>query len=81
MNSHVKAGNGRFYLDEEYLDIAYSIRVSYFILEAFPIESIQNSIFAALDFYVDAASPLYSVSKGNISTEEACNYMDKLWGN
>ena len=41
VNNYLKTWNGRFYLDEEFLDVAYSARIPYFLLEMYPSESIQ----------------------------------------
>lgn len=80
LNGYIKMGNGRFYLDEEFLDVAFSVRVPYYILEAFPAESVENSISGSIAFFIDFARPLYHVSKGSLSVEEACKYVDEIYG-
>lgn len=79
LNSYVKMGSGRFYLDEDFADIVFSVRIQYYILEAFLQKSVENSVTGALDIFMDIAGPLYSVVKDEISIEEACNYMKEKW--
>ena len=81
LNGYVKLqnSNGRFYVDEVPLDIAYSARVSYQFLTAFPTESMENGMMGFWDIIADAAIPLYGVAKGEMDTEAACRYMVEIW--
>lgn len=79
LNSYIKMGNGRFYLDEDFADIVFSVRIPYYVLEAFPLESIENSVAGTLNFYMDIAEPLYNVVKEEITIEEAYSYMKEIW--
>lgn len=79
LNSYIKTRNGRFYLDEDFLDVAFSARIPYYLLESHPKESIEDSILGSVDFFLDAKYPLFKVSKGIIDVDEAIDSMKEIW--
>ncbi len=79
LNQYLKMGNGRFYFDQETMDVAISVRIPYYLLQAFPLESTDKSIIGSIVFYIDAGYPLYHVSNGRMMVEEAYDYMNKIW--
>jgi|LSQX01.2.fsa_nt_gb hypothetical protein len=79
LNTYNKTWSGRFYLDEDFLDIAYSVRIPYYLLDAFPNESMVNGISIPIDLYLDIKYLLYKVSKGIIESEEAIEGMKGIW--
>lgn len=80
LNTYNKTWSGRFYLDEEFLDIAYSVRIPYYILDAFPIKSMVNGVSTPIDLYMNINYLLFKVSKGMIEVEEAIKGMKEIWG-
>lgn len=79
LNSYLKMGNGRFYLDQETMDVAISVRIPYYFLQAFPLESVDKSIIGSIEFYIDVGYSLYQVSNGCMTVEVACDYMNRVW--
>ncbi|NMA85003.1 MAG: hypothetical protein GX962_14200 [Epulopiscium sp.] len=79
LNSYNKTWNGRFYLDEDYLDIAYSARIPYYLLDAYPNKSMKGGVSTPIDLYLDIKYLLFKVSKGIIGAEEAIEGMKELW--
>lgn len=79
LNSYIKTRNGRFYLDEDFLDVAFSARIPYYLLESHPKESIEVSILGSVDFFLDAKYPIFKVSKGIINADEAIGSMKEIW--
>lgn len=82
INSNFKPHNcsGRFYVDEESLDIAFVARQSYTTLQEHPANCIKNCVSAPICFFQDMADPLYMVSKGSITYEQATLHMEEIWG-
>lgn len=80
LNTYIKSPNGRFYLDEEFLDVAFSARIPYYLVEAYPKESTVDIISVAVDFFLDASYPLFNVSKGIIDVNQAIYNMEEIWG-
>lgn len=80
LNHYMKMGNGRFYLDESTMDVAISVRIPYYYLKAFPLESVDDSISGSMAFYMDVGYPIYHVSRGNMTVKEACDYIRDIWG-
>lgn len=70
VNGYIKSGNGRFYIDEEYLDIAYAIRIQYYIFEQFENECTEDMLSVVMDFYNDISVPLWNVATGIWSADE-----------
>lgn len=79
LNSYIKSMNGRFYLDEDFLDVAFSARIPYYLLESHPKESIADSIVGLIDFFLDAKFLLFEVSKGIIDAEKAIDSIREIW--
>lgn len=81
LNGYVKLQNtnGRFYVDENDLDVAYSARIGYKYLELLPQEAVSHGVLGFLGFVADAAVPLYQVGQGEMTAEEGCRYMEELW--
>ena len=81
LNGYVKLQdtNGRFYIDESDLDMAYSSRLNYKYLELLPQEAVSHGVLGFLSFVADAAVPLYCVGQGDMTAEEGCRYMVELW--
>lgn len=81
LNSYVKLQNtnGRFYIDETDLDVAYSSRLSYKYLELLPQEAVSHGVLGFLSFVADAAAPLYCVGQGEMTAEGGCRYVVELW--
>lgn len=79
LNSYIKTRSGRFYLDEDYLDIAFSARVPYYLLKTYPNESIEDGITNPIDFYLDVKYLLFKVSKGIIGEDEAIDSIKEIW--
>ncbi|MGM9602759.1 MAG: hypothetical protein ACI3W5_14405 [Faecousia sp.] len=81
LNGYVKLQdtNGRFYVNENELDVAYSARLSYQYLELRPQEAVSHGVLGFLSFVADAAVPLYHIGKGEMTADEGCQYMVELW--
>lgn len=79
LNSYIKTMNGRFYLDEDSLDVAFSARIPYYLLQSYPKESVADSIVGSIDFFLDAKFLLFEVSKGIIDAEKAIDSMREIW--
>jgi len=81
LNGYVKLQdtNGRFYVDETDLDVAYSARLSYRYLELLPQEAVSHGVLGFLGFVADAAVPLYSVGQGEMTLEEGIQFMVEMW--
>ena len=77
VNSYVKS-NGRFYIDEKYLDVAYSSRIFYDYIEAFP-EAYINFIINAMTYFKDISIFLFGVCQGEMTIEEACEGLNNIW--
>ena len=58
VNSHCKPhnSNGRFYVDEEYLDIVFSSRISYDYIEAFPKKYIEDSVVSPMNYFFNIST-------------------------
>lgn len=82
LNGNVKlhGSNGRFYVDENDLDVAYSARLSYKYLELLPQEAVSHGVLGFLGFVAAAAVSLYQIGKGDMTAEDGCQYMVELWG-
>lgn len=76
INWHIKAW-GRYYIDD-YYDIAYSLRLSYDVLEAMPGKYLEQ-IEAAVEYYADLFVLLVNVCNGKTSFEEAKQYINDMW--
>lgn len=83
LNNFVKLQNtnGRFYVDEHDLDVAYSARINYRYLEFFPKEAVDHGVLGCLRFVADIAIPLYQVGHGEMTYEEGRQYISDLWRN
>ena len=81
LNGYVKLQNtnGRFYVNENDLDVAYSARLNYRYLELLPQEAVSHSILGFLGFVVDVGVPLHLVGKGEMTAEDGCQYIANLW--
>lgn len=81
LNGYIKVHdtNGRFYVDENDLDVAYSARISYEYLEYLPQKAVSQGVLGLLGFVADTAIPLYCVGKGEMTAEEGCRYLVELW--
>jgi len=81
LNCYVKLQNtnGRFYVDEHELDIAYSARVSYKYLELLPQDAVSHAILGFHSFATDTAVPLYQIGHGQMTAKEGCQYLIELW--
>ena len=81
LNGYVKLQNtnGRFYVDENDLDVAYSARIGYKYLELMPQEAVSHGVLGFLGFVSDAAVPMYQVGQGEMTAEEGVQYMVELW--
>lgn len=79
VNNYLKTWNGRFYLDEEFLDIAYSARIPYYLLEVYPSNSISAGVTEPIDFYKDIQHSLFGVAQGIITSTTAILNMKVLW--
>ena len=73
--------SGKFYVDEEYRDFAYSARISYRYFEIFPETAVHNGVFGYLPFVADIGIAVYQVANGIISSEECCRYITSIWNN
>ena len=78
LNSYIKSLNGRFYLDEDFLDLVFSARIPYYLLESYPKESIADSIVGSIEFFLDAKFVLFEVSKGIIDVDKAIDSMREI---
>lgn len=78
VNSIIKVG--RLYVDTEYLDIAFSVRVPYDIFEAFETKGIDLSLNSALCFYHDLGYILYAVVTGEMSADEGKISVNRING-
>ena len=81
LNGYVKLQNtnGRFYVDEDYLDVVYSARLSYRYLDVMPQAAVCHGILGFLGFVMDMALPLYQIGQGIMTAKEGCQYMMELW--
>lgn len=83
LNAYVKLQdtNGRFYVDEDALDVVYSARLSYKYMELMLLEAVRYGVLGLLDFVADAAIPLNLIGQGAMTVEEGYQYMVELWEN
>ena len=79
INHNIKTG-GRFYVDDDYLDIAYSLRFQYNELDIMPQECVRK-LECAVEYYMDIFKPLYQVCQGIKTYEEGREYIDFIWNN
>ena len=77
VNSIIKVG--RLYVDTDYLDIAFSARVPYYIFEVFETEGIDFSLNSALCFCYDLGHILYAVATGERLAVEGMQSVDDIW--
>lgn len=82
LNGYIKLQrtHGRFFVDENDLDVAYNARLSYEYLELMPQEAVSHGVLGFLGFVADAAVPLYQVGHGKMTAAEGCQYMVERWG-
>ena len=76
INAYVKSC-GRFYIDD-YMDIAYSLRTNYDVIDIMP-EYFIKEIETAIQFYEDVFCILLDVSQGKKSFEESRDFIEKMW--
>ncbi|MEK6453327.1 hypothetical protein [Caldifermentibacillus hisashii] len=69
---------GRFYIDS-YGDIAYSLRLNYYVIEKMPHESTKE-IEVAIDYYADLFVPLLNVCQGKAKFDDIKQFIDDMWG-
>lgn len=77
INAYVKS-YGRFYIDD-YMDIVYSLRTNYDIIDITP-ESFIKEIETAIQFYEDAFFILLDVAQGKRTFDECKNFIENMWG-
>ena len=71
--------NGRFFVDEKYLDVAYSARLSYKYLELMPHLAVSRGILGFLSYVSNVATPLYQVAQGYMTADEGYQYILDVW--
>lgn len=81
VNSYSKPhnSNGRFYVDEEYLDIVFSSRISYDYIEAFPKKYIEDCIIAPMKYFSDISTLLFDMCNGIMTAKTACDHLNSIW--
>ena len=70
-------GNGRFYIDD-FLDLAYSLRIDYNTLYFLSHESAKQ-IESAIDYFSDIFQPLLNVCQGTASYLESRKHIETKW--
>ena len=70
---------GRFYIEDSFRDLAYSLRIDYNVLERMPHECIKE-IECAIDYYADLFIPLLNVCQGKTSFDNTKLFINDMWG-
>ena len=78
INCNIKSW-GRFYIEDSFRDLAYSLRIDYNVLERMPHECIKE-IECAIDYYADLFIPLLNVCQGKTSFDNTKLFINDMWG-
>lgn len=81
LNRYHKSHNisGRFYVEEQDLDVAFSARLSYEYIEALPEQYLQTAVVSPIRLLHSISDLLFAVCKGILSAQQATEFLLKRW--